>query len=118
MDFEEYKKECQRTSGIFDNYAESLCCYSMGLAGEAGEVVDYVKKLVFHGHKFSKEKLIEELGDVLWYFAMFTSICDLQIDEIMRKNIEKLYKRYPNGFSKSDSIERVDEKEKNNGNKN
>lgn len=106
MDFEEYKKECQRTSGFFDNYAESLCSYSMGLVGESGEVVDYIKKIVFHGHKFSKEKLIEELGDVLWYFTMLTSICDIQIDEVMRKNIEKLRKRYPNGFTCEDSINR------------
>lgn len=106
MEFEEYKKECHRTSGVFDNYAESLCSYSMGLVGESGEVVDYIKKIVFHGHKFSKEKLIEELGDVLWYFTMLTSICDIQIDEVMRKNVEKLRKRYPNGFTCEDSINR------------
>lgn len=106
MHFEEYKKECQRTSGVFDNYAESLCSYSMGLAGESGEVVDYIKKLVFHGHKLSKDKLIEEFGDVLWYFTMLLSICDISIEDVMKKNIEKLKKRYPNGFTCEDSINR------------
>jgi NTP pyrophosphatase (non-canonical NTP hydrolase) len=106
MQINEYQEKVKRTMNFWGTPAEIVCNMCLGITGEAGEVVDYIKKIVFHGHKFSKDKLIEELGDVLWYFTMLTSICDIQIDEIMRKNIEKLRKRYPNGFTCEDSINR------------
>ena len=78
----------------------------MGLNGEAGEVIDIVKKHLFQGHKLDKEHLKEELGDVAWYLAIACSGAGLTLEEVMEENIKKLSKRYPNGFESQKSINR------------
>lgn len=78
----------------------------LGLAGESGEVVDLVKKHLFQGHELDKEKLVDELGDVCWYVAIIAKGLGYSLEEIMRMNIEKLLKRYPNGFEVERSINR------------
>lgn len=81
----------------------------MGLAGEAGECVDLVKKERFQGHELNKEKLIEELGDVLWYVAETASGLGISLDEVAQKNLDKLHKRYHGEvFHSYDSINRKD----------
>lgn len=79
---------------------------AMGLCGEAGEVVDLIKKMIFHGHKIEFEEIKKELGDVCWYIAMICDALDFNLEEVMQANIDKLKKRYPNGFSEQDSINR------------
>ena len=80
----------------------------MGLNGESGEVIDVVKKHLFQGHELDKDKIIKELGDVMWYVAEVCSSLDITLNEILEKNIEKLQKRYKNGFSVNESINRKD----------
>ena len=80
----------------------------MGLCGEAGECSEIVKKSLFQGHKLSKKELAEELGDVAWYLAMTASSIGYDLDDIFKINIEKLEKRYPNGFEENRSIFRDD----------
>ena len=79
---------------------------ALGLTGEAGEVADQIKKTIFHGHKFDYDGLIKELGDVCWYLALLCHAIDVPLEEVMIRNIEKLKKRYPEGFSESASINR------------
>lgn len=79
-----------------------------GLAGEAGEVMELIKKGIFHQHGIGIDVLAKELGDVMWYVAGLATIAGLDLGEIMQENIDKLLVRYPNGFSSSDSIARVD----------
>lgn len=79
---------------------DAVCELCMGLAGESGEVIDYLKKVCFHGKGFDKENLILELGDLMWYFANLLKILDISFDDVLEKNIEKLLKRYPNGFER------------------
>ena len=68
----------------------------LGLAGEAGECADIVKKHLFQGHDLNKEKLLEEIGDVMWYCALTAYEAGSDLDSIMENNIAKLAKRYPN----------------------
>ena len=73
-----------------------------GLAGETGEVADLWKKLKFHGKELNQEmfdKMLDELGDVYWYLAQASTALGVSMDEIINKNIAKLEKRHPNGFS-------------------
>lgn len=81
---------------------------ALGLAGEAGEVADTIKKAVFHQHGVDREELIKELGDVLWYVAALCTKLDVSLAEVMTRNIEKLKRRYPDGYSSGDSKKRVD----------
>ena len=64
----------------------------MGISGEAGEVTDYIKKLLFHGHILDKNKMKEELGDVLWYIATIGTTVGLSLEDIAESNILKLKK--------------------------
>lgn len=77
-----------------------------GLNGEAGEIIDLLKKYEFQGHEFDHAKVVEELGDVLWYCALLADALGIQLQEAMRRNIEKLKERYPDGFDKVRSINR------------
>lgn len=81
---------------------------ALGLTGEAGEVADMIKKHIFHGHDLTPEDLVKELGDVCWYLALISHACGISIEHIMEQNIEKLRKRYPDGFSTEKSINRAE----------
>lgn len=78
----------------------------MGLNGEAGEVIDHVKKVCFQGHELDREHLVEELGDVAWYLAVCAEALGVTLEEVMKRNIDKLKARYPEGFDKARSINR------------
>ena len=79
----------------------------LGLAGESGECADIVKKHLFQGHELNKEKLLDELGDVLWYIAITSKGLGYSLEDIAQHNIEKLSARYPQGhFRVEDSINR------------
>lgn len=80
----------------------------MGLCGESGEAIDLVKKHLAHGHDLDKESLVKELGDIAWYLAETAYALDVSLEEILEKNIEKLKKRYPDGFDEERSKNRVE----------
>ena len=78
----------------------------MGLCGESGEAIDLVKKWLAQGHELDKEKLAKELGDICWYLAETATAIGYDLEDIMAANIEKLKKRYPQGFEAERSIHR------------
>lgn len=78
-----------------------------GLAGEAGEVVDYIKKAIFHQHGLDIPTLVDELGDVMWYVAAICTTLGIDLEDVMHRNIDKLKARYPNGYSADDSRART-----------
>lgn len=69
-----------------------------GLSGEVGELTDMVKKWIFHEKELDEDHAKKELGDVMWYIAMICESFGWSLDEIMQMNIDKLKKRYPDGF--------------------
>ena len=79
---------------------------ALGLAGEAGEFANLVKKMTAHGHPFDPEALKDELGDVLWYLAEAATAAGLELNEIGWQNVNKLIERYPDGFSEEKSLHR------------
>ena len=107
MTIEQYQKAAART-------ATGKCCdlanAGLGLTGEAGEVANIIKKHLYQGHDLSRGKIVEELGDLMWYVALTASLIGVDLSEVMEKNIEKLWRRYPNGFRPEDSVHREDEK--------
>lgn len=70
----------------------------LGLSGEVGEFNDTMKKVVFHEAEFDEEHLKKELGDICWYVAMMCESFGWSLDEILEMNVNKLKKRYPEGF--------------------
>ena len=109
MNFNEYQTAAQRTSST-KLELDKLVNGALGIAGEAGEVADYIKKVLYQGHKMDALKLSEELGDVLWYISEIATAINLPLGAIAKDNIEKLKKRYPNGFNSYNSLHREGEK--------
>ena len=105
-----YQQYALRTSSHGSN-GDMVLNGVMGLNGEAGECIDIVKKHLFQGHELDINKLVDELGDVLWYVAITASGLSYGLDEIMQHNIDKLRKRYPDGFDVERSVHRETDKE-------
>jgi NTP pyrophosphatase (non-canonical NTP hydrolase) len=82
---------------------------ALGLSGESGEIADHVKKILYHGHPLddaTRDKIAKELGDILWYCALGAKGIGIGLGEIARMNVEKLKKRYPEGFNTENSLNR------------
>ena len=79
----------------------------MGLCGGSGEAIDIVKKWLAQGHELDKERLAKELGDVAWYLAEAATALEIPLESIFQGNLEKLKKRYPEGFDAQKSIARL-----------
>ena len=80
---------------------ERLLTASVGINAEGGEFLEIVKKMVFQGKSWNDETrthLIKELGDTMWYVAQACIALDVSFDEVIQTNIDKLMKRYPDGF--------------------
>ena len=90
---------------------ERLTTAGIGLAAESGEFLEIVKKMVFQGKPWNddnREHLIIELGDVMWYVANACIALDISFDEVIKRNVKKLEKRYPGGkFDIGDSENRA-----------
>ena len=106
MNPNEYQKLAMTTLNKDLSKKDILINGVMGLCGESGEVIDLVKKHLHQGHELNKEKIIDELGDVCWYIAEISYVLDVPFEEVLSKNIEKLKKRFPNGFEVEKSINR------------
>ncbi len=107
MDLDEYTQEVHRTCSIEDP-KELLTLTALGIAGEAGEVVDMIKKVLYHAHELDVSALCKEVGDLLWYTVLLCDTVGLTLDDVMQTNVEKLRRRYPHGFDQQRSQMRQD----------
>ena len=102
----EYQKLAMTTLNPALDKKDVLINAVMGLCGESGEAIDIVKKWLAQGHELDREKLAKELGDVAWYLAEAATALDLDLETILQGNIEKLRRRYPEGFQTQRSLHR------------
>ncbi|MBR4095691.1 MAG: nucleoside triphosphate pyrophosphohydrolase family protein [Oscillospiraceae bacterium] len=106
MTLNEYQKLAMVTLNPELDKKDVLINGVMGLCGESGEAIDIVKKHLAQGHELDKEKLAKELGDVAWYLAETATAIGYDLEDIFQMNIDKLKKRYPEGFSTEKSVNR------------
>lgn len=106
MNFEEYQSAARKTA-LYPRRLENLEYPTLGLAGEAGEVANIVKKIQRdHGGVINQEirtNLQDELGDVLWYISACADELDLTLTEIAEYNVDKLAKRHNSDQVESES---------------
>lgn len=96
MTNEEYQEFCKEAwSPAVQN---NQLYFAVGLAGEVGEVCEELKKAYRDTRQFDREKLTNELGDVLWYLTNIASNAGVSLDEIIRRNVEKLTKRHGDSY--------------------
>ncbi len=108
MTVNEYQKLAMTTLNPDLDKKDVLINGVMGLCGESGEAIDIVKKWLAQGHDLDREKLAKELGDIAWYLAETATALDLNLEDIFAANIDKLRKRYPEGFDSERSVHRED----------
>ncbi len=106
MNVNEYQTLAMRTLNPRLGKKDVLINGVMGLCGEAGEAIDIVKKHLAQGHELDREALIDELGDVAWYLAETAMALDVSLEEVLARNVEKLRRRFPEGFDAERSRDR------------
>ncbi|NGO54533.1 nucleoside triphosphate pyrophosphohydrolase family protein [Allomesorhizobium camelthorni] len=99
MDFRAYQVEALRTdvsAAAGKNGTDALIVSMLGLGGEAGQLLSEYKKHLRDGeaHKLFKNRVCEELGDLLWYLANVASKFDLDLDDVARFNLAKVQERW------------------------
>jgi|TARA_R110002073_G_C9191958_1_gene557345 NTP pyrophosphatase (non-canonical NTP hydrolase) len=97
LDLNAYQAEAQKTAIYGVNHA--VIYPALGLAGEAGEVANKVKKMLRDGD-FDRNAVAAELGDCMWYIAALSRDLNISMAEIAMTNLEKLMKRKANGTIK------------------
>lgn len=102
----DYTLAALRTLDINLTTGQRLMEGLIGINSEAGEALDFWKKAEFQGHRLDEKAIALELGDVLWYLVEASDALGYSLEEIMKMNIEKLKKRYPNGFDPEKSKHR------------
>lgn len=99
MNWKRYSEEAAKfDKGITINAKRAALVRSaLGIAGEAGEVVDCIKKFMYKKditRSYLKLVLTEEIGDLLWYVSLLMRDLDLSLDEVLTSNLLKLEARY------------------------
>ncbi len=100
LTFREYQKKSRETA-IYPNVGNNFIYPTLGLAGETGEVVEKIKKVIRDKNgkvdEESKEKIKKELGDVLWYIAQICNELNIDMEEVAEENLRKLFSRKERG---------------------
>lgn len=105
MEMNEYQEQALRTCMEFKNTRYAIL-YSALAMGEAGEYQGLVKKWLFHGHPPDTSAMMKELGDVLWAVAQGAKALGCTLDDVAQMNLDKIKRRYPEGFSEERSRDR------------
>ena len=106
MDAREYTPLALRTASKDGQFVNA----GLGIAGEAGEVADIVKKVTFHNKPLDRGHAIAELGDLCWYINSMIDVLDTSWSEVFETNIRKLEARYPDGCFNTDRANNRDVK--------
>ena len=106
MDIREFQRVSTRTLNKELSKEQQVSNMIFGANGELGEVTDILKKFLFQGHKLDKQHLAEEIGDTLFYIVNLCTIYNLDVEDILQGNVDKLKKRFPQGFETERSINR------------
>lgn len=109
-----YRDEVLRNCPNFqtDSLKTKLSLGGLGVAGEAGEVADLIKKILHHDVPFTDEirdKLVREMGNVYWYLEYLAAAMGFTSEHILIMNIAKLRARHPNGWSLQSQQAKADE---------
>jgi NTP pyrophosphatase (non-canonical NTP hydrolase) len=100
------------SSRLKDKRTLRLLHGSCGIATEAGELLDALKKHIFYGKEIDTVNVVEEVGDLMWYCAIILDELDVEFEDVMEKNINKLKARYGEKFSETSANTRNLEKER------
>ena len=90
-----YQQAATRTINASLREDQRLLDAAAGLSEEAGEVLSHVRKHVMQGRALDRDAVALELGDALWCLAIAADTLGISLQDVARRNIEKLRARYP-----------------------
>ncbi|CAN5420818.1 nucleoside triphosphate pyrophosphohydrolase family protein [soil metagenome] len=97
MNFNDYQQQALTTALTSDDDFKDMMHWVLGLNGEAGEVAEKLKKIIRDKNGImsdsDKQELAKELGDVLWYLAVFANDLGVSLDKVATTNLQKLADR-------------------------
>lgn len=99
MELNEYQRQAMVTKKDWESKRAELIDVGLGIAGEAGEVSDLIKKYHSGVKELDIDNIKLELGDVLWYVAEACDAFDITLDDVAKANIDKLRKRHGDKFN-------------------
>lgn len=101
MKFDDYQKKALTTVLTTDDKFKDTLHWVLGINGEAGEIAEKVKKIIRDKdgkiNDEDRKELAKEIGDVLWYLAVFADQLGFSIDDIAQQNLDKLQSRKKRG---------------------
>ena len=104
MTLNEYQELSKRTIGtLTKEQAENHALH--GMVSEIGELHAVYQK-IYQGHEANEEHMMRELGDLMWFVCEYCTAKGWELEQVARANIEKLKKRYPEGFNPEASLHR------------
>lgn len=104
MNFNEYQQLAMRTAPSKDKLTLEMHALH-GMASEVGEIHSVYQK-TYQGHAMEKHHAMSEISDLLWFIAEWCTANDYKLEDVAKYNIDKLVKRYPEGFSAERSLKR------------
>lgn len=108
MNFNEYQELARRTQNPALTIAQKEAHALHGMASEVGEIHAIYQK-VFQGHDMNYQKVIDEMSDLMWFIAELADTIGVDLDSVAQFNVDKLRKRYPEGFDADRSLHRPGE---------
>lgn len=95
MDIETYSKLALRTAPEGYTHRDNVIHAALGIGGEAGEILDHVKKAAFNNRSLDHDHLVAEVGDLMWYLNLLVASLGTTWGHVLSVNIAKLEARYP-----------------------
>ena len=95
MDIETYSKLALRTAAEGYSQRDNVIHAALGIGGEAGEILDHIKKVAFNNRALDNKHLIAEISDVMWYLNLLVASLGTTWGHVLSVNIAKLEARYP-----------------------
>ena len=95
LTFDKYQKESRKTA-VYPNTGKNFIYPALGLAGETGEVIEKIKRVIRDKKVIDEEmkkKIANEIGDVLWYLAQLCTELKLSLGKVAEENLKKLFSR-------------------------
>lgn len=104
MNLNDYQQRALTTASTTGDEFKDLLHWVLGINGEAGEVAEKLKKIIRDKDSqisdADRQELAKEVGDVLWYLAVFAHHLGLEFDDVAQANLDKLQSRKQRGVIK------------------
>lgn len=110
MTIKEFQRVSTRTLNKELSLKDQTAHMLLGISSEAGELINMYKKSMFTGFDLDLEEVKNECGDVLFYISNLMSLYNIKLEDVLEGNVEKLRKRFPNGYNDLDCRLRADVK--------